>query len=135
MTQDELKKLELNLTKSALKAKKYWVRGMVGFSESDQGFMPIESIPVFNPFKKVETPLAELIEDIDIFHKDYIKLTEKQAELQKQVDEFNKFQSLVNKDVQNQINKINEVQIQELRIVIASLADRLKQLEDETDII
>ena len=36
---------------------------MVGFTEADQGFFPIEAVPVLNPIKGKYTTLAELIED------------------------------------------------------------------------
>ena len=47
MTQEELKRLEANLTKSALKAQKYYVRGIVGYTPEEQGFLPISIIPRF----------------------------------------------------------------------------------------
>ena len=47
MTQEELKRLEANLTRSALKAQKYYVRGMVGYTPEEQGFLPISIIPVY----------------------------------------------------------------------------------------
>ena len=135
MTQEDLKRLELNLTKSAIKAKKYWVRGMVGYTESDQGFMPIESIPVSNPIKGLETPLAELIEDIGKLNEAHNILTFNHQTLVKEFNDYKASQALINRDLQAQINKLNSVDISELRIVVASLADRLKQLEDETDIL
>ena len=64
MDTNQLKRLERNLTKSAKRAKQFWVRGMVGFTESDQGFFPIELIPVLNPIQGKNTTLAELIEDV-----------------------------------------------------------------------
>jgi len=64
MTQEELRRLELNLTKSALKAKPGYVRMMLGLRESDQGFGPLEGIKVFNYLQDKETTLAEFIEDV-----------------------------------------------------------------------
>lgn len=75
MTDIELKRLQLNLTRSAIKAKKFYLRGMIGNTESDQGFFPIQVIPVFNPIQNKETVLQELIEDIG-------KLNDEHKELQ-----------------------------------------------------
>ena len=63
MNDKELKILQHNLTRSAKKAKKYWVRGMIGFTESDQGFFPIGDVPIMNPFSNKETTLDQLNTD------------------------------------------------------------------------
>ena len=73
MNEQEIVKLKRNLTKSAKKARPFWVRGMTGLTESDQGFFPIELIPVLNTIQGKNTTLAELIEDIgslNIQHKE-----------------------------------------------------------------
>jgi exonuclease VII small subunit len=114
MTQEDLKRLEMNLTKSALKAKKYYVRGMVGHTESDQGFMPIEAIPVYNPIKKVETPLAELIEDIGILNDKHIKLQDSHNALRNEYELYKQAQGLIQRQ--------NEQKYQEL-------LQRVKDLE------
>ena len=74
MNDRELKMLQHNLTRSAKKAKQYWVRGMVGFAESDQGFFPIGDIPMSNSYQKKETPLSEiLLNDYKFTHELSIK--------------------------------------------------------------
>ena len=135
MTQEELKRRDLNLTKSALNAKKYYVRGMVGHTESDEGFMPIEAIPVFNPIKNQNTPLAEVLEDVGNLNTKLKDLQSAHASLEKEYNEFKQATVIKERDLQNQINKLINTDVQELRIVITSLADRLQKLEDETDII
>ena len=100
MNQNELKKLEQSLTRSAKKAKKYWVRGMVGLTESDQGFFPITVVPVTNPIQSKETTLEEVLADIGTFYtlfKEYKESNEKEKtelktsieDLQKQIDTLN----------------------------------------------
>ena len=106
MNEITLKKLELNLTKSARKAKKFWVRGMVGLTESDQGFFSIESIPVDNPIKGKPTPLAELIEDCGILSVKHSELKEKYEQSLKDLQAY--------KDEQEEIQKENKKNMDEL---------------------
>lgn len=73
MTQEELKRLEANLTKSALKAQKYYVRGIVGYTPEEQGFLPISIIPVYNPIQGKETMLIQFIEDVGVLKCEYDK--------------------------------------------------------------
>jgi len=114
MTQDELKRLEMNLTKSALKAKKYYVRGMVGHTESDQGFMPIEAIPVYNPIKQIETPLLQVLEDVGTLNESHIKLQDSHNALRSEYELYKQAQSLIQRQ--------NEQKYQEL-------LQRVKDLE------
>jgi len=135
MTQEELKRLEMNLTKSALRAKQGYVRCMVGHLEADQGFAPLEALPVFNRIQKKETKLAEFIEDTQILNDKHAELQKSHNSLREEYDLFKKQTIAREAELQAQIDKLNTVDLQELRIVISSLADRLKKLEDETDII
>lgn len=113
MNDRELKQLQHNLTKSAKKAKKYWVRGMVGYTESDQGFFPIEDVPVKNRFKNKETILSEYMEDVDYFVKK-MELT---------MDGLNnKFNKMItsHEEAQERINKL-EAEVAKLQQEIIDL--------------
>ena len=57
--------------------------------------------------------------------------------LQLKKDLLQKEQDLIasQKELDRQIQSIRSVDLQEMRVVLVSLADRLKKLEDETDII
>lgn len=63
MNEQEIVKLKRNLTKSAKKAKVGWVRGMVGLTESDQGFFDVMTTPVKNELTGKQVMLGELISD------------------------------------------------------------------------
>jgi hypothetical protein len=86
MNDRELKHLQHNLTRSAKKAKKYWVRGMIGFQESEQGFFPIGDIPIINPFTEKETRLDDFNKDVDTEIK---KLVQVNKDLNIKLDEMN----------------------------------------------
>ena len=63
MNEQEIVKLKRNLTKSAKKARPFWVRGMTGLTESDQGFFDVLSVPVKHPLTNKQVTLAEVISD------------------------------------------------------------------------
>ena len=73
MTELDLKRLERNLSKSAMNAKPFYVRGMTGVLESEQGFFSINIIPVYNPIQGKETMLIQFIEDVGILKNEYDK--------------------------------------------------------------
>ena len=77
MNDIQLKKLQKSLTRSAKKAQKYWVRGLIGFQESDQGFFPVVSVPIQNTIKNKETTLAEFIEDVGNLYAEFKELTDR----------------------------------------------------------
>lgn len=64
MTQDEKKRLERNLTKSGARARTGYVRIKTGPLAEDQGFAPIDNLPIFNTIRNNETSLKTFIEDI-----------------------------------------------------------------------
>lgn len=106
MDNNALLKLEKNLTRSAKKAQQYWVRGMIGFTESDQGFFPIEAVPLFNPIRNKNTTLAELIEDTGNLSVDHNKLRLSYVELQTELIEYKRAQvelQLENKKVTDEL--------------------------------
>ena len=113
MTNTELKRLQLNLTKSAIKAKKFYVRGMIGNTESDQGFFSIELIPVYNPIQQKETTLKELIEDVGELRNDHDKL---EFLYMKMVDDIIKY-----KENQKNIQTKNEKDLDALNKRISDL--------------
>ena len=76
MDNDALKRLEKNLTRSATKAKKYWIRGMIGLTESDQGFFPLESIPIYNTLTNSNTTMAEFIESVGTLNQEHKNLNQ-----------------------------------------------------------
>jgi len=135
MTQDALKKLELNLTKSDSKARKGYVRCKVGLLPEDQGFAPVEALPIFNFIQNKETTLAEFIEDTKILSDKHFKLLTDYNLTQAEYDIFKK--ATIKKEIELQlaIDELNKVDLQELRIVMTSLSNRVQKLEDETDII
>lgn len=79
MNEQEIKRLQKNLTKSAKKAKKFWVRGMVGLTESDQGFFDVLAIPVQNQLTHKPTTLGELLSDLADFETP-VETLEKESE-------------------------------------------------------
>lgn len=113
MNDRQLKNLQHNLTRSAKKAKKYWVRGMVGYTESDQGFFPLTDIPVVNPFRNKETTLSKFIMDTNAFHTNLEgknnslenKLLEAKAIINSSVERINKLEEEV-ADLQKQIKEL-----------------------------
>jgi hypothetical protein len=115
MTQEDLKRLEQSLTKSARNAKKYYVRGMVGHTEADQGFMPIEVIPLFNPIKQVETTLRELIEDVGKLNESHIKLQDSHNALQTEYNLYIEEQNAKHLQLENDHielkNRVNALEI------------------------
>jgi hypothetical protein len=76
MTQQEKDRLERNLTESALKAKKFWVRGKIGHAPDEQGFFDVLSVPVSNRLQGKETPLGELLSDLSDLAEPLKKLAE-----------------------------------------------------------
>jgi len=63
MTDKQMLVLQKSLTRSAKKAQKYYVRGLIGHTETEQGFFPIEAIPITNHFRGTESMLLEVLED------------------------------------------------------------------------
>jgi len=112
MTENQYKMKELNFTKSLDKAKEGFIYYKSGINVEDISW----GDPTFI-IKYKEVTLKELFEEV-------IELTEK-----------NKALELKNRELEDQIKSLTNTEIQELRIVISSLAERLKKLEDETDII
>ena len=53
--------LQKNLTRSAKKAKKHWVRGLIGHTETEQAFFDVMSIPVNHPLTSQPAMLDELL--------------------------------------------------------------------------
>jgi len=113
MDENEFKKLEKNLTRSAKKARLYWIRGMVGLLESDQGFFPLEAIPVSNPIKGKETTMAELIQDCGKLNDEHKKLKASHDTLVKELSDYKQAQI----DLQNQ----NVIKSEELARRIAAI--------------
>lgn len=85
MTNEQLKKLELNLSRSAKRARKFHIRGMVGHTESDQGFFPLISIPIYNTIKGKETTFKEFIEDVGTLHAQYKELKDYNESLKEDI--------------------------------------------------
>jgi len=106
MDDNQLRKLEKNLTKSAKKAKMYWVRGMVGFTEADQGFFPIEAIPVLNPIQGKYTTLAELIEDCGNLNNNHKQLRLDYESLEKNIIYYNADQIELQQQNQKQMDAL-----------------------------
>jgi hypothetical protein len=115
MTQEDLQRLEKNLTRSAKKASKYYIRGMVGHTESDQGFFPIESIPIFNPIKQSDTTLAELIEDVGKLNESHIKLQDSHNALQEEYNLYKQEENARHLQLENDHielkNRVNALEI------------------------
>jgi hypothetical protein len=108
MTEQELKKLEMNLTKSAMKAKKGYVRCMIGHTESEQGFAPIEALYVFNPVKNNFTPLAEVIEDLGILADKHAKLQVSHDSLVKEYEDYKLQEKMRNEELERKINSVED---------------------------
>lgn len=115
MTEQELKKLERNLTKSASKARQGYVRMMVGHTESDQGFGPIEGINIFNYIQNKETTLKEFLEDCGKLHQDHKDLKLSHNDLQDRFSAYVRQQNL-NKEVLEQNLQEIEKRVKDLEI-------------------
>lgn len=113
MTDKQKLILQKSLTRSAKKAQKHWVRGLIGHTETEQGFFAIESIPITNYYKNKVTTLAEFMEDAYLNHN---KLSEElkntNAELMKVTEQVKKSKDEMKKlveevaELQNQIKEI-----------------------------
>lgn len=77
MTQEEKKRLEDNLRKSASRAKTGYVRIKTGPLSEDQGFAPIGNLPVFNPITNEESSLDKVLSHLDT-HNDNFKEVSKE---------------------------------------------------------
>ena len=115
MTQEELKRLEANLTRSALKAQKYYVRGMVGYAPEEQGFLPISIIPVYNPFTKEQSQLEVVLRDIETFHADYLTLLDKHQKLEQSFEQYKFEQNKKEKELEENF-KLMLKRIQDLEL-------------------
>ena len=110
MTQEELRRLEMNLTKSDTKAKPGYLRGKHGLLPEDQSFMPLDWVPLFT-YKDKPIKMAEFVED-------YKALENKAYELQVENQRLNK--ALVDQGTQfNFLVKQLEARIKELEIIQA----------------
>ena len=115
MTQQELKRLELNLTRSAIKAKKYFIRGMVGHTESDQGFFPIQSIPIHNTIQDRETTLLEFLEDVGTLNQEHSKLQISHDCLEKQLRDHQEKTIAIDKEFSKKLEELTS-RIQDLEL-------------------
>lgn len=106
MDDKEFKRLEHNLSRSALKAKPFYVRGMIGLTETDQGYFSIVVAPVYNPFTQKEEQLASVLEGLEGFYKEYKDTKEELVVLSKQFETY--------KQQQEDKEKIAEKKYQEL---------------------
>lgn len=100
MTNEEMTRLERNLSKSALKAKPLYVRGMVGHLESEQGYFSISVIPVYNPFTQQESQLETVLKQIESFYNDYKTL----------LNEFNTYKQNINTTIDELKARIDELE-------------------------
>lgn len=109
MTQEELRRLEMNLTKSDTKAKPGYLRGKHGLLPEDQSFMPLDWVPLFTYKEGQPIKMAEFIED-------YKALENKVYELQLESQRLNK--ALVDQGTQfNYLIKQLEARIKELETI------------------
>lgn len=138
MTKEQLQRLEMNLTKSASKAKQGYVRCMVGHTQDAQGFAPIDALPVYNFIQDKETKLAEFIEDTFTLNESYLKLKEEFDFLKedylnhvdKQLETENEFKNKII-DLKHNYNE----QISLLKVVIDNLEERLSIFEDSEEVL
>jgi len=104
MDKNEFPKLDKNLTRSAKKAKPYDVRGMVGYTESDQGFFSIFKIPFTNPLRNKESLFGEFIDDVFKLSEDHKELKLSYEALQKELNDYKEAQE----ELQNQNKKVTD---------------------------
>ena len=82
MTKEELKRLEMNLTRSDTKAKPGYLRGKHGLLPEDQSFMPLDWVPLFTYKEGQPIKMAEFIEDYKELNDKHRKLAVSHASLQ-----------------------------------------------------
>ena len=98
-----------------MKAKQYYVRGMIGHTESEQGFIPIEIIPIFNSIKNKETMLGEFIEDVNILNEEHFKLRSEYEELKEVFILFKNDSEDINNEFSTKLSKLTS-RIQDLEL-------------------
>jgi len=109
MTQDELRRLEMNLTKSDTKAKPGYVRCKLGYLAEDQGFSPVDNLPIFNRIQNKETTIAEFIEDVGHLNERYIKLQHSLTLMEEHIKTHIKQQTQREQEFQANLNGLKEV--------------------------
>lgn len=111
----EMKRLEKNLSHSAMKAKPFYVRGMTGLLESEQGFFSIAICPVYNPFTKEQSQLETVLRDIENFHEDYLSLLDKHQKLERSFEQYKLEQNKKEKEMEENF-KLMLKRIQDLEL-------------------
>jgi len=113
MTDKQKLILQKSLTRSAKKAQPYWVRGLIGHTETDQGFFPIESIPITNPYQEKITSLAEFIEDSYLnFDKSNKHLLTVENNLTNLSEAHNEFVGIATEEIKKLKEDVVDLQIQ-----------------------
>ena len=106
MTDLELKRLERSLSRSAMTAKPFYVRGMIGLTETEQGFFSIGIIPVYNPFGEQEVQLESVLRNIGTFYKEHKDLEQKHTDLQKEFNDYKVSQELKEKKMEQRLEDL-----------------------------
>jgi len=113
MTDKQKLILQKSLTRSAKKAQKYWVRGLIGHTESEQGFFSIELIPINNHFKDKVTTLAEFMEDTYLYNKETNQhLLNLETNLTNLAEAYNKYVLLSMEKIKKLKEEVADLQIQ-----------------------
>jgi len=106
MTDLELKRLERSLSRSALTAKPFYVRGMIGLTETEQGFFSISIVPVYNPFSKEEAQLETVLKGIEKFYNEHLELKKQHENLQKEFNDYKVSQELKEKKMEQRLEDL-----------------------------
>ena len=118
MTQEELKRLDLNLTKSDSKAKPGFLRGKVGLLPGDQGFIPLDSVPLFTYKNGREVPMQEFLEDYKALELKVNKLQEENATLNRNLLELAKQEQLKYSRLELRVKQLEDIQLEHDQVVV-----------------
>jgi hypothetical protein len=115
MTQEELRRLDMNLTKSDSKAKPGYVRCKVGYLPEDQGFSPLDALPIYNKLREKETRLVEFIEDVATLNESHKKLQDSHTLLRSEYEGFvkltNQREQQLNKKIEELYQRVKDLEI------------------------
>ncbi len=106
MTNEDMKRIERNLSRSALTAKPFYVRGMTGLTETEQGYFSIMIVPVYNPITGETVPLEVALLSLEEAYRDYLATKEELRQVKSEFQEFKALQDLKIKETNEKFDDL-----------------------------